>query len=204
MPRPPRDERRAQLARTGRQWGQWLRTAMTQNGVDTKTLIERAGHQGASFAGSNVSKWLSGDNTADPANVVVIARVLHRDIAEALRAAGHTTIADAMARRGPDATEPATATARAWHTWLLDAAGTHEAILALSTRSNGAIGPETAQAWAEGTETATPVAAILTARLLRVPEAPALLAAGHETYAGVFAALATSAPAPTPVLNGEH
>lgn len=95
MPRPSRDERRAQLARIGRQWGQWLRTAMTENATDTKTLVERARQAGASFDRSNVSKWRAGDNTADPTNAVLIARVLGLDPDKALRAAGHDALADA-------------------------------------------------------------------------------------------------------------
>lgn len=96
MPRPPRDERRARLAQAGRQWGHWLRTAMTETTIDTATLVERARQAGASFDRSNVSKWRAGDNTADPTNVVTIAQVLGRDPVEALHAAGHTTIAEAM------------------------------------------------------------------------------------------------------------
>lgn len=96
MPRPPRDERRAQLARAGRQWGQWLRAAMTEDAIDTTTLIERAGRLGATFGRSNVSKWLAGDTTADPANALTIAQALGREPAEALRAASHSALADAV------------------------------------------------------------------------------------------------------------
>lgn len=166
--------------------------------IDTKTLVERAGQGGASFDRSAVSKWRAGDNTADPTNAVIIARVLNRDPAEALRAAGHEALAADWARRIADTPTPGAA--QAWRAWLLDTAGGEEAVLRLSARSKGAIAEATARAWAAGAESATPIAAILTARLLGAAESSALAAAGHSHYAAVFAALNPH----TPALNGEH
>lgn len=108
MPRPTRDERRAERAATARTWGLWLADALSDaadnphDPIDTKTLIERARALGATFDKSNVSHWLAGDTSADPANAVLIARVLHQKPADALRAAGHTLLADELdGRRDP-------------------------------------------------------------------------------------------------------
>lgn len=200
MPRQTRDQRLEEEGRKGREWAQWLDPAMAQMPIDVKTLVERARREGATFDKTNVSRWLGGTKNAEAHHAVIVARVLGRSPAEALRAAGHDALAAAWVKRTGSAPEPTTGGAHAWQAWLLDTAGSREAVLALSARSKGAISPEDAQAWADGAEAATSVAAILVARLLRVPEAEALRAAGDETYARVFDTLAT----PTPVLNSER
>jgi hypothetical protein len=96
MPRPPREQRRAELARTAQLWGQWLRSALTEHPTEIKMLVELGNRAGARFDKTAVSKWLAGDNAADPTNAVVIARILGRDPLEALRAAGHHTLAETL------------------------------------------------------------------------------------------------------------
>jgi hypothetical protein len=96
MSRPPREQRRAELARTAQHWGNWLRSALTERGMEIKMLVELGNRAGARFEKTAVSKWLAGDNAADPTNAVVIARILGRDPLEALRAAGHHTLADTL------------------------------------------------------------------------------------------------------------
>jgi hypothetical protein len=97
MPRPSRDERRAQAAHTARNWGQWLGPAVAESGLDVKTIVELAGRIGGTFDKSNMSKWLAGDSSADSTNVVVIARVLGRDPLDALRVAGYGILANQLA-----------------------------------------------------------------------------------------------------------
>ncbi len=99
MPRPPRDERRAELARTAQRWSRWLKPAIAQREIDIKTLVDRAGQAGATFDKSNVSKWLAGDSTADPTNAAIIGRVLGRDPLEALHEAGWHLLADQLAAK---------------------------------------------------------------------------------------------------------
>lgn len=97
MPRQPRDERIARRGETGRQWGAWLKAAMAQEGIGSKELAERAARYlepGRAFDKTNVSHWLAGDYGAEADRVIAIARALNRDALPALRAAGHTGIAD--------------------------------------------------------------------------------------------------------------
>lgn len=97
MPRPSRDERRAELARIAQRWSRWLKQAIAEREIDIKTLVDLAGQAGATFDKSNVSKWLAGDSTADPTNAAIIGRVLERDPLEALREAGHHILAGQLA-----------------------------------------------------------------------------------------------------------
>ena len=99
MPRPSRDDRRAELARTAQRWGQWLSAALAEQNLEIKQLVDLAGQAGATFDKSNVSKWRAGDSSADPTNAVIIARVLGRDPLEALRVAGYDLLANQLAAR---------------------------------------------------------------------------------------------------------
>lgn len=78
-------------------WTQWLDAAMAETHTDTPTLISRAADRGATFDKTNVSRWRSGATIPRPEHVVIVARVLDRDPVEALRAAGHDVLADAIA-----------------------------------------------------------------------------------------------------------
>jgi hypothetical protein len=197
MPGHTREQRREARDRQNREWAQWLTTAMANPPIDVKTLVQRAALEGDSIDKTIVSRWLNGETTPDPNRTVTVARALNRDPAAALRAAGHNIVATAMAQRD---SEPPVGAAQTWRAWLLETIGAEEAILDLTARSKGAITTATARAWAAGAESATPIAAILTARLLGADESSALTAAGHSHYAAVFAALNPHAPA----LNGEQ
>jgi len=93
MPAETRDQRRAQRIENARRWGQWLTTAMAQEGIEPKDIIN--GSDGTIDKGT-VSHWMLGDYGASPENTLIVARVLRRPPVEALRAAGHDTVADAI------------------------------------------------------------------------------------------------------------
>lgn len=97
MPRQPRDERIARRGETGRQWASWLKPAMREAGVEPRELVERCAPilgPDRAFDKSSVSHWLAGDYGADADRVIAIAQALDRDAIPALRAAGHSGIAD--------------------------------------------------------------------------------------------------------------
>lgn len=96
MPRQTREQRRETDKRNGLRWAEWLTDAMTATHTDTTTLITRAASQGATFDKTNVSRWRNGLTAPDPDHAVIVAHVLNQDAAEALRAAGHPALADAV------------------------------------------------------------------------------------------------------------
>lgn len=93
MPTAGRDQRRAQRAETAQAWAAWLNAAMAARHLEPKDVIASAG--GAIDKGS-LSHWMNGTNPASPEGAVIVARVLDRDPVEALRAAGHDILAEAI------------------------------------------------------------------------------------------------------------
>lgn len=93
MPREPRDQRRARNARTAQAWASWLNTALLEHEPPLRPADLVRKSNGA-FGTGHTTKWTNGDNSASPEHVLLIARILDRDPVEALRAAGHHTIAD--------------------------------------------------------------------------------------------------------------
>lgn len=94
MPTAERHQRKEQRAETARRWAAWLTAAMAARRLEPKDVIAAAG--GAIDKGS-LSHWMAGDNPASPDAAVIVARVLDRDPVEALRAAGHDILAEAVA-----------------------------------------------------------------------------------------------------------
>jgi hypothetical protein len=94
MPTAGRDRRREQRIENAQRWGEWLTTAMAQAHAEPKDILNRA--EGAIDKGS-LSHWMNGDNTASPEAALTVARILDRDPAEAMRAAGHDVLAEAIA-----------------------------------------------------------------------------------------------------------
>lgn len=83
-------------------WAQWLAEAMRREGVTPAELAELSG---GLFDVATVSRWLNGQGAASPEIAVFVSRVLHANVVEALRAAGHGEIADLVAEsmRGANA-----------------------------------------------------------------------------------------------------
>lgn len=98
MPRPTRDQRRAAKAATAAAWATWLAAALSESATTASELAAAAAllrpGENAPFNKSAVSHWVNGDSSVSPENALLVARVLHRDPVEALRAAGHHTLAD--------------------------------------------------------------------------------------------------------------
>lgn len=93
MPTAPRDQRKQQRIDNVRRWSQWLTKAMTEESVEAKDIV--AGFDGA-IDKSAVSHWINGETGASAESAVLVARVLHRSPIDALLAAGHTALAEAM------------------------------------------------------------------------------------------------------------
>lgn len=100
MPTAGRDRRREQRSENVERWRKWLTTAMAEARVEPKDLVNGSG--GAIDKGS-VSHWVNGENPASSESAIAVARVLRRDPVEALRAAGHEELADALAQSIADA-----------------------------------------------------------------------------------------------------
>lgn len=94
MPTAGRDQRREQRTETAQRWGKWLTQAMAQARAEPKDIISQAA--GAIDKGS-LSRWMYGDNTASVESALIVARILRRPPTEALLAAGHDAVADALA-----------------------------------------------------------------------------------------------------------
>ncbi len=93
MPREPRDDRRARNAATARIWARWLNQALADHKPPLRPadLVRMSDN---AFGTGHTTKWTNADNTASAEHVLLIARLLKRDPVEALRAAGHHTLAD--------------------------------------------------------------------------------------------------------------
>lgn len=98
MPRPTREERREERARTALRWGACLKDAMATAGVDPEELITRTRELGATFDKTNISHWRAGRSPANMENVLYIAQALDRDPVPMLRAAGHDAFADQIVK----------------------------------------------------------------------------------------------------------
>lgn len=94
MPTDAREQRKAQRAENARRWGLWLTQAMAQEKIEPKDIIN--GSNGTIDKGT-VSHWMLGDYGVSTENALVVARILRQPPAEALRAAGHDTLADLIA-----------------------------------------------------------------------------------------------------------
>lgn len=77
-------------------WQAWYTQAMDESGKGTAQIeTEAAAYRPrARINRQLISKWRNGEHSASPESALIIARVLDRDPVEALRAAGHHTIAD--------------------------------------------------------------------------------------------------------------
>lgn len=94
MPTAGRDRRREQQAENAQRWRTWLTTAMTQTRATQKDIVE--GSDGTIDKGS-VSNWVNGKNPASAESALTVARILDRDPMDALHAAGHDALAEALA-----------------------------------------------------------------------------------------------------------
>lgn len=83
-------------------WQQWITEKMDAAGV-TGADIERL--TGGEITPGTVSYWKSGKNGAAPDKAIQVARVLRVSPVEALRAAGHDSIADLLDPDAPPPTE---------------------------------------------------------------------------------------------------
>ena len=97
MPRHKPERRETAKPSGPTRWSRWLDDAMAETHTDTPDLITRAAAHGATFDKTNVSRWRSGATKPLPEHVVIVARVLERDPVEALQAAGHDVLAEAIA-----------------------------------------------------------------------------------------------------------
>lgn len=93
MPRELRDERRRRRTATAQQWARWLNEALASH-KPPLLPVDLVKRSGGAFQTGHVAHWTNGDNTASAEAVLLIARIVGRDPVEALRAAGHHTLAD--------------------------------------------------------------------------------------------------------------
>lgn len=93
MPTTPRDQRKQQRIETWQRWRRWLTQAMAEERIEAKDIV--TGFNGA-IDKSAVSHWLNGEGGASAESAVIVARILRRSPIEALLAAGHDALADAM------------------------------------------------------------------------------------------------------------
>lgn len=93
MPTESRDQRKQQRLDNARRWGHWLTTAMAKRQLEAKDIV--AGFNGA-IDKSAVSHWTNGETGASAESAIIVARILHYSPIDALRAAGHDTVAEAM------------------------------------------------------------------------------------------------------------
>lgn len=77
-------------------WQTWYTQAMDESGKGTSQIeTEAAAYQPrAKINRQLISKWRNGEHGASPESALIIARIFQRDPVEALRAAGHHTVAD--------------------------------------------------------------------------------------------------------------
>lgn len=101
MPATPRDRRREERAQTAQRWATWLKQALDDAHVTAAELIAKSD---GDLESGKVTHWTKADNTASAEGALTVARLLGRDPAQALRAAGHDALADALAQSIADAT----------------------------------------------------------------------------------------------------
>lgn len=102
----PREDRQARTARIARQFGQWLDQTMTDQNIRNFELVERAAAFGGTFKVGHVGHWRKGHNTANPENVITLARALNQNPLVALRMAGHDEIAAILEQYGAKLAAP--------------------------------------------------------------------------------------------------
>lgn len=79
-------------------WWSWLEARMQERDV-TAAELERL--SGGEITSAQVSSWKKGPHGASPEKAIIAAELLQADVADALRAAGHNTVARVV---DPDAT----------------------------------------------------------------------------------------------------
>lgn len=82
---------REQRAAIALQWSTWLRETASARRMRQIDIVTGSNGQ---IASGTVAKWWTAENTASPEAAIAVARVLHADAIDALRAAGHHEIAD--------------------------------------------------------------------------------------------------------------
>lgn len=94
MARQTRDEKKAARQAAAQHFAAWLDPLMRARGLGPTEVAARARKVGGTFHKGTVSHWAAGDGAPDAINTLIIARIFECDPVEALRAAGHHTIAD--------------------------------------------------------------------------------------------------------------
>lgn len=118
---PTRDDRRERRTQNAATWAAYVTTALAEHDPPLQP-IDLVKRSGGVFDTGKVSHWTNGDNSASADSALLFAQILGRDLAEALRAAGHHAMADAFAQLPtPPSTDPPIATAPPART-LADAA----------------------------------------------------------------------------------
>jgi hypothetical protein len=83
-----------------KRWAAWLRQALADH-EPPMSAAELARASGGALDTGKITHWTNGDNTANPESAALVAKLLHTDPAEALRAAGHGDLVDALTSRDP-------------------------------------------------------------------------------------------------------
>lgn len=91
MPRPGREQQEQERRTNAERWAAWLNPALKEVGWNASDL---AAASNGRISRQVASKWMNADHAPVAKLAILTARLVRRNVVEALRAAGHGEIAD--------------------------------------------------------------------------------------------------------------